>query len=414
MERHNHQRVTNLNTLRTQGSYITPWTAFEEKRLMNSILADELQRFEAMDLTHKALGRTDVNNNLKIFLDGKYGFGGYADMYEKAEWGEPGTRIEMLIEREIMKQHLGETLNPHYLEQIKRDGKDLVIVEGGAGPDLRTFGAVQETLLSKANELQGVPIKLVVVDISKRMAAITASKIRASDRLNLFQKAGLDVSLAVLNADVFDLIDKMRQESLSYALLPFGVVSFGLGKRNPQKTFENIRRRSMHKGGIITTVYNSEWKYYTTILEQVVQQVNSTGGALDIRTLNPFVIRILNGKMQVGGGLAFDCRTFTHQQLKDDLNSSSYSVDSVHVTPKGWAYWPDEALKANLSEQEILNLPPKDAMDRVKYELLKTIANAGGSLSPELFSQLEEAVPTGNTMSFAPAPYITATARRII
>ena len=78
-------------------------------------------------------------------------------MYAKSEWQEPGTRIEMEQEKEIMYDHLSKTLSVPYLEELRREKKPLVIIEGGAGPDLRTISTVSDVLVSKSEELQGIP-----------------------------------------------------------------------------------------------------------------------------------------------------------------------------------------------------------------------------------------------------------------
>ena len=169
---------------------LDPARAESEKNTMERVLVSESRLLDAMNLVQAPLAEVIVNPNLTIFLDGSDGLGGYADVYAKSEWQEPGTRIEMEQEKEIMREHLSKTLNFPYLEALREEGKPLVIIEGGAGPDLRTFSTVTNVLASKAEELQGIPIQMVHVDISKRMAAITIAKARTS---------GIPEKLASLN-----------------------------------------------------------------------------------------------------------------------------------------------------------------------------------------------------------------------
>lgn len=401
---------------------LDPYRAKAEHQTMKRVLAKERRLLDAMNLVCEPLAEiVEVNPNLTTFLDGADGLGGYADVYAKSEWQEPGTRIEMEQERTIIKAHLSRILNPEYIEELRRGSRPLVIVEGGAGPDLRTIGAVTDVLASKANELQGVSIKMVHVDISKRMAAITIAKVRTSGIPEKLTDLGLQAEIAICHADVFDVLEKVRDSSLTYALLPFGVLSFGLDGKNPSKIMEVIRKKLRPTGGTLATVYNTAWRGYTELLEHAVEQINLGRDVAEekikIGDLNPFVIRILDGKMQVGGGLEFNCTTFTPDNLTRLVESAGLWVNSCSVTPQGWAYWPDSLLntivRGNVFPNGLPTTPPPHLMDKVKGIVLDTVRKAGEYRNPSIIDSLESAIPNGNDVAKAPAPYITITARKI-
>ena len=394
--------------------------AKNEQQMMERVLANERKLLDGMYIIQEPLAEVEVNPNLTIFLDGPDGLGGYADVYAKSEWQEPGTRIEMEQEKEIMRDHLSSTLNPNYLQKLRQEGKPLFILEGGAGPDLRTFGTVSEVLASKSQELHNIPIKMVHVDISKRMAALTIAKARTSGIPEKLASMGLQIELAICHADVFDVLEKLPPESLSYTLLPFGVLSFGLDGKNPNQIMTNVRSKLREGGGTLATVYNTRWHDYTTVLESAVDQINSgknpTDQELRVKDLNPFVIRILDGKMEVGGGLAFNCRTYTTEELIQLVSLADLKLDSYSVTPQGWAYWPDSMLNAivqgNVFPHGLPTTPPAHLMDKAKGLVLGIIEEAGGSKNPTVIATLEKVIPNGRDIAKAPAPYITITAQK--
>lgn len=394
--------------------------AKSEKSAMERVLLNERRLLDSMNLVTEPLSEVAVNPNLTIFLDGPDGLGGYADVYAKSEWQEPGTRIEMEQEKEIMRDHLSRTLNAPYLEELRREEKPLVIIEGGAGPDLRTIGAVSDVLVLKAEELQGIPIQMVHVDISKRMAAITIAKVRTSGIPEKLTDLGLKADIAICHADVFDLLEKIPDNILTYALLPFGVLSFGLDGKNPSKILENIKIKLRKGGGTLATIYNTKWRDYTDVLEYTVKQINCSKDDAEqkIKTgdLNPFVIRILDGKMEVGGGLAFNCRTYTTTELIQLVNTSGLNLGACSVTPQGWAYWPEHLLnaivKGNVFPNGLPNIPPNYLMDKAKDLVLDIIRKAGKAVDSSVINQLEKIIPDGKDMLQAPAPYITITAQK--
>jgi hypothetical protein len=410
-----HTMVNARNTERALKGGLAPSVAIRELGHIETVLSFEYQQLIDMDLVVEPLSPVDVNPNLTIFLDGPEGMGGYADVYATVEWAEAGTRIEMEQEKTIMRKHLLGILTHTYIEELKRNHKPLVIVEGGAGPDLRTISTVTGVLLEKANELSGVPIQMVHVDISKRMAAITAAKVRLSGIPEELADHALDVQMAISHADVFDLLNKIPDESLTYALLPFGVLSFGLDGHDPSDVVAHIAKKMRQGGGILGTVYNSQWRDYTDLVEHVVEQVNMTKTSDDekmqLSDLNPFVIKILDGQMQVGGGLAFDCRTYTMEELQDIVALSGLRIDHNVNTPKGWAYWPGALLKTVVDGKVfpggLPETPPEHLMNSAKSLILD------GMPSDELKKLLADAIPNGREMiSQAPAPYITITATK--
>lgn len=412
--------INGRNVQRAVLGGLDSYRARAEQQTMERVLSNERRRLDSMNLVQAPLAEVEVNPNLTIFLDGPDGLGGYADVYAKSEWHEPGTQIEMEQEKALIKSHLSSILNPEYIERLKRDKKPLVIVEGGAGPDLRTFGTVTGVLASKAQELVGIPIQMVHVDISKRMAAITIAKARTSGIPEELQRLGLQTDIAICHADVFDVLEKVPDESLTYALLPFGVLSFGLDGKNPSAIMEGINRKLRAGGGTLATIYNTAWRGYTEILEHSVDQINLGRDINEekIKTgdLNPFVIRILDGKMQVGGGLEFNCTTFSPDELATLVGSSGLTVDSSSVTPQGWAYWPDTLLNAvvrsNVYPNGLPTLPPKHLMDKAKGIVLDKVMKAGGNRNPVIMENLSKAIPDGKNIADAPAPYITIAAHK--
>ena len=413
--------IDGRNTQRALLGGLDSSRAKAEQRVMEKVLASERRLLDAMGLLQSPLADVAVNPNLTIFLDGPDGFGGYADVYAKSEWQEPGTRIEMEQEKEIMRDHLSKILSAPYLEDLKKEGKPLVIIEGGAGPDLRTIGTVTDVLASRAEELQGILIQMVHVDISKRMAAITIAKARTSGIPDKLADLGLNTEIAICHADVFDVLEKIPENILTYALLPFGVLSFGLDGKNPSQIIKNVRSKLRLGGGVLTTVYNKEWQKYNDLLESSVDQINANRNddeqKLEVGDLNPFVIRILDGKLQVGGGLAFNCKTFTSEELAQLFQSSELNLDFCAVTPQGWAYWPKHLLSAFVEENNSQNnslptTPPAHLMDKAKDLVLNIIRKTGKTLDSSVIEQLEKTIPDGKDILQAPAPYITMTAQK--
>ncbi|MBU1084978.1 MAG: hypothetical protein ABIJ43_00075 [Candidatus Beckwithbacteria bacterium] len=376
-----------------------------EKALMTGILLNEQQSLINMGLISESLDEITVNPDLTTFLDGVNGLGGYADNYAEREYLEPGTRLEMDLERREIRKHLLSILTPGHISKLRIENKPLIIVEGGAGPDLRTFEAVCAVLSERKDELQGISIQVVITDISKRMAAITASKIRTSS--NLIDR-DLNIETAVLAADVFELIDKLPENVLSYALLPFGVLSFGLDGKKPQEIMTRLNTKLVKGGGALVTVYNSDWRNYTARLENEVEEVNCNGGKLKVNDLNPFVIRILDNQMQVADGLAFYCKTFLMSELFELMDSTNYQIDSCKTTPQGWAYWPTKLLRKAIETRvwpEGCSLTPTPSeMNLAKKYLLELVRDKDGRLA--------ELIPGGSQISEYPAPYITLTAKK--
>lgn len=407
-----YQVVAGRNRQRMMGE-LTPPRITRERALMEEILAREYRLFQEMELIKEPLEEIQINPDLTTFLDGKDGRGGYADYYAEREYREPGTKLEMDLERREIQRHLLTVLTHEYIEGLKRNDNPLVLIEGGAGPDLRTFETACSVLSERKKELQGIPIKIVITDISERMAAITAGKIRTSSNL---VDVSLDIKTAVLAADVFELLAKLPEDKLSYALLPFGVLSFGLDGKNPQQILKMVHGKLTRGGRFLTTVYNSKWRSYTDKLENAVGQINSCGGNLNIDSLNPFVIRILDGKMQVGGGLAFNCRTFSIEELSQIVHSTGLKVDSCISTPQGWAYWPNELLArvvgTRVWPEGYPIIPAPSEMNLAKNYLLELVQNGGGNNQLQLVNQLACAIPNGDQILDHPAPYITLTARK--
>lgn len=383
----------------------------QETRVINNMLDTERALFYQMRLTNEQLGEIKVNPDLTTFLDGQDGMGGYADTYAQQEYMAPGTKLEMDIERRIIQQHLLSILTPDYLQSLRRIDKPLVITEGGAGPDLRTFEIVCKSLSEKKADLIDIPIKIIITDISKRMAAITASKIQSS----MIIDADLNIESAVIAADVFELLEKLSGESLSYALLPFGVLSFGLNGKDPHQILETINKKLIRGGGTLITVYHSGWLDYLNQLNKIINQSgNHNNNSLQIKDLVPFVIDIKNNKMQVADGLAFNCRTFYPQQLVNIVQSSGLAVDEPVCTPAGWAYWPKEiltkAVEGRIYPQGCPVTPPPYLMDIAKQKVLdKVVQTEGGD---KLLQQLSCLIPDGDQITKYPAPYITLTAKK--
>lgn len=410
-----YQRIDDMNRQRSLHGELDDASALIERGIIERVLEREGSLLGRMALLQTPLSGVDVNPDLTIFLDGTDGMGGYADSYAEREWEEPGTRLEMLEEKRIMREHMLQVLSPEYIAELKEQGKPLVIIEGGAGPDLRTIGTVADVLEARVTDLQGIPIKLIHVDISERMAAITAAKARTSGVPEKLTDLGLEIETAICHADVFDVLEKIPDDSLSYALLPFGVLSFGLDGKDPSQILENVRSKLRRGGGTLATVYNSEWRDYTDVLESAINCANENiNGAkpIEVGDLNPFVIQILDGKLQVGGGLAFNCTTFTADELTGLVSAAGLTVDSRHITPPGWAYWPEHLLQQEAAHGNPPSSPPEALMDMAKRTVLDILEGAVKNRRAEPIQKLRDAIPDGNKVAGSPAPYITMTARK--
>ena len=120
--------------------------------------------------------------------------------------------------------------------------------------------------------------------------------------------------------------------------------------------------------------------------------------------------------MEVGGGLTFNCRTYTTKELTQLVNTSGLNLDSCSVTPQGWSYWPNQLLntivKGNVFPNGLPTTPPTHLMDKAKDLVLNIIKKAGKTVDPSVIEQLEKAIPDGKDMLQAPAPYITITAQK--
>jgi hypothetical protein len=295
---------------------------------------------------------------------------------------------------------------------LKTTRKPLVIVEGGAGPDLRTFETVCDVLSERKADLGSIPIKIVIADISRRMAAITASKTRTSALID----PDLNVETAVLAADVFELLEKLPDNSLTYALLPFGVLSFGLDGKDSRRILETINRKLIQGGGMLTTVYHSGWLDYLNKLKEIITQLNNNDDEpLHIKDLAPFVIDIRNGKMQVADGLAFNCRTFSPEELVEIIKKAGLTVDQSVCSPAGWAYWPKELLarvvEGRICPEGCPTTPPPNLMDLAKQKVLGLVAQKKGG-DNQLLQRLSALIPGGYEVQNFPAPYITITAQK--
>ena len=244
------------------------------------------------------------------------------------------------------------------------------------------------------------------------MAAITTSKLRTSELID----PELNIKTAVVAADVFDLLGKLREGSLTYALLPFGVLSFGLDGKNPTQILETINEKLIQGGGILTTAYHSDWLNYSNQLKGIVRQLgNNNSESLSIKDLAPFVIDIKDGKMQVADGLAFNCRTFYPEQLVEIIQSAGLTVDQSVCTPTGWAYWPKELLtkvvEGRIYPEGCPMVPPSNLMDLAKQRVLDVVAQKkGGDI--DLLQRLSTLIPNGYQIQNYPAPYITITAKK--
>jgi hypothetical protein len=327
--------IAGRNLQRAVFEELDPNRKSREKLIMNRLLNHELSLFYQMGLTNKQLNEITVNPDLITFLDGPNGLGGYADIYAQEEYMAPGTKLEMDLERRFIAEHLLSTLTPDYLKKLKATGKPLVIIEGGAGPDLRTFETVCHAISKRKVDLKDIPIKIVITDISRRMAAITTSKLRTST----FIDPELDIETAVLAADVFELLEKIPDGTLTYVLMPFGVLSFGLDEKNPKQIVETIDRKLIDEGGMLATVYHSGWLDYSRKLKEIVTQLgNNDNKSLLVKDLAPFVIDIKDGRMRVAEGLAFNCKTFDPQELELMIKNAGLFIDDSVSTPAGWAY----------------------------------------------------------------------------
>lgn len=400
--------VAGRNLQRAVLGDLSPNRKSGEKRAMDNLLANELELFQNMSLTSTPLGEIKVNPSLTAFLDGQDGLGGYADVYAQEEYLAPGTKLEMDLERRIIKQNLLSVLTPDYLGKLKKAQKPLVIIEGGAGPDLRTFETVCGVIAEKKSDLGNIPIKIVITDISRRMAAITASKMRTSTLID----PGLNLETAVLAADVFELLENLPNDSLTYALLPFGVLSFGLDGKNPKQILATINQKLISGGGMLTTVYHSDWLHYSNQLKGIVKRLNLN---LPIKDLAPFVIDIKDGQMQVAEGLAFSCRTFSPQELSEMIQTAGLTITDCLNSPSGWAYWPKDLLAkvvdGKIYPQGCPVIPPPNLMDLVKQRILElVIPKEGGDQNS--VPELSNLIPNGQDISKYPAPYITITAKK--
>jgi len=362
-------------------------------------------------LAYQLPGDIKVNPALTAFLDGGDGLGGYADVYAYEEYTAPGTKLEMELERRIIKQHLSTILSIDFIKRLKDNNLPLVIVEGGAGPDLRTYETVSMVLSEKKRNLMGVPIRIVITDISKRMAALTSSKLRRSSLVD----PELNVSTAVLAADVFELIENLQDNLLTYALLPFGVLSFGLDSKEPGEVVRTVQNKLLAGGGMLATVYHSDWVDYSNRLKKIVYQLNMGGGeSLRLGDLAPFVIDIKDGKMQVADGLAFNCQTFKPEDFVALVENAGFKILDNINSPAGWAYWPKDllnrAVHGRVFPEGCPLVPPPYLMDRVKKQILNLIEKKRGDTV--LLRQLTSLIPDGKTILEYAAPYITLTAKK--
>lgn len=406
--------VAGRNLQRAISGDLSPVRKSREKRIIDNLLGNELELFQKMDLMIEQPGEIKVNPDLTTFLDGPDGLGGYADVYAREEYMAPGTKLEMDLERRIIKRHLLSILSSDYLNNLRDTNKPLVIVEGGAGPDLRTFETVCNVLSERKADLGNIPIKIVITDISRRMAAITTSKMRTSALID----PDLNIETAVLAADVFELLEKLSDDSLTYALLPFGVLSFGLDGKDPRQILEIINGKLIQGGGTLTTVYHSDWLNYSNQLKGIVRKLgNNDSEPLHIKDFAPFVIDIKDGKMQVADGLAFNCRTFYPEELVEIIQSAGLTVDQSVCTPTGWAYWPKELLAkvigGRIYPEGCPMVPPSNLMDLAKQRVLDLVAQKEGG-NNQLSQQLSVLIPDGYEVQNFPAPYITITAQKPI
>ena len=403
--------ISGRNAQRAISGDLTPGRISGERWAMDRLLDSELTKFNQMRLTNQGIGPINVNPQLTTFLDGSDGLGGYADSYAYREYMEPGTKLEMSLESNIIKRHLSSLLTPDYLQCLKKNGKPLVIVEGGAGPDLRTFQAVCDVLRTKKELVNNTPVKVVITDISKRMAAITASKIHMSQGLI---DPDIDVQTAVLAADVFEFLEILPKDSLTYALLPFGVLSFGLDGKDLEQTLEGVSGKLINGGGMLTTVYHSGWVDHSNNLREMVEQLIDSGGRIDIKELSPFIIDIRNGAMQVGGGLAFNCRTFLPQELADIIGRAGLKADEPACMPAGWSHWSKGSLvkvvEGRMYPEGCPTIPSPNLMNLAKREVLDLVSNSGGNNS--LVNKLATLIPSGDQINNYPAPYVTITAQK--